>query len=47
MNSFPSVDDLNSRVTLSTKFLKWRELPQDVWYEIISQKVKVSKMNLL
>jgi len=37
MDSFPSDNDLNSRMIQSSNFLKWRELKQNIWYKIISK----------
>ena len=40
-NSFPSNEELDSKVQKSTKWLKWKDVPLDTWYKIfLKQKIQ-------
>ena len=34
--NFPSNEELNSRITNSTQYLKFKDVPQNIWYKITS-----------
>ena len=36
--SFPSDEQLNSKITRSTNWLKWRDVPINKWYHIVKRE---------
>jgi hypothetical protein len=36
--SFPSNEELNSKITKSSNYIKWKDLPENTWYKIVSKK---------
>jgi hypothetical protein len=42
-DEFPTNEELNSKIQKSSKFIKWREVPLSIWYNIFIKQIIPTK----